>query len=115
SYSGSNSTRDATLGQDAMQYEGRARSSTSDTNGTPPTITTTTTGAAQAALQHVVLTYDPVSGQRIYVNGVSTGDSDAAEGGATATVTSARSRSSSAWIPRRRRRRICRSAACVSA
>ena len=84
SYSGSNATRDATLGQDAMQYEGRARSSTSDTNGTPPLITTTTTGAAQAALQHVVLTYDPVNGQRIYVNGVSTGDADPAKGGSLA-------------------------------
>ena len=84
SYSGSNATRDATLGQDAMQYEGRARSSTSDTNGTPPLITTTTTGAAQAALQHVVLTYDPVNGQRIYVNGVWTGDADPAKGGSLA-------------------------------
>src|SRR5436190_1241441 len=51
SYSGSNTTRDATLGQEAMQYEGRARSSTSDTNGTPPLITTTTTGATQAQIQ----------------------------------------------------------------
>ena len=84
SYSGSNTTRDATLGQDAMQYEGRARSSTTDTNGTPPLITTTTTGAAQAALQHVVLTYDPVNGQRIYVNGVWTGDADPAKGGSLA-------------------------------
>src|SRR6266699_2065467 len=33
SYSGSNATRDATLGQDAMQYEGRARSSTTETTG----------------------------------------------------------------------------------
>src|SRR6266513_5891966 len=70
SYSGSNTTRDATLGQDAMQYEGRVRSSTTDTNGAPPLMTTTASGAAQAALQHVVLTYDPVNGQKIYVNGV---------------------------------------------
>ena len=48
----------ATLGQDAMQYEGRTRSSTTDTNGAPPLMTTTASGAAQAALQHVVLTYD---------------------------------------------------------
>src|SRR5437762_12118433 len=84
SYSGSNTTRDATLGQEAMQYEGRARSSTTDTNGAPPLATTTTTGAAQAALQHVVLTYDPVNGQRIYVNGVYTGDADPAQGGSLA-------------------------------
>jgi hypothetical protein len=84
SYSGSNTTRNATLGQIAMQYEGRARSSTTDTNGMPPLITTTTTGAAQAALQHVVLTYDPVNGQKIYVNGVDTGDADPAKGGSLA-------------------------------
>ena len=84
SYSGSNTTRDATLGQDAMQYEGRARSSTTDTNGSPPLITTTASGAAQAALQHVVLTYDPVNGQKIYVNGVYTGDADPAQGGSLA-------------------------------
>jgi hypothetical protein len=84
SYSGSNTTRDFTLGQDVMQYEGRTRSSTTDTNGAPPLITTTATGAAQAALQHVVLTYDPVSGQKIYVNGVYTGDADPAKGGSLA-------------------------------
>jgi hypothetical protein len=84
SYSGSNATRDATLGQDAMQYEGRARSSTTDTNGAPPLMTTTASGAAQAALQHLVLTYDPVNGQKIYVNGVWTGDADPAKGGSLA-------------------------------
>ncbi len=84
SYSGSNTTRDATLGQSAMQYEGRARSSTTDTDGAPPLMTTTASGAAQAALQHVVLTYDPVNGQRIYVNGVDTGDADPAKGGSLA-------------------------------
>ncbi len=84
SYSGSNTTRDATLGQSAMQYEGRARSSTTDTDGAPPLMTTTASGAAQAALQHLVLTYDPVNGQRIYVNGVGTGDADPAKGGSLA-------------------------------
>ena len=84
SYSGSNTTRDATLAQDAMQYEGMTRSSTTDTNGTPPLITTTAGGAAQAALQHVVLTYDPVNGQKLYVNGVFTGDVDPAKGGSLA-------------------------------
>src|SRR5437879_1943531 len=103
SYSGSNATRDATLGQDAMQYEGRARSSTTDTNGTPPLITTTTTGAAQAALQHVVLTYDPVNGQKIYVNGVSTGDADPAKGGSLAN-----------WDRDRKSTRLNSSHRCIS-
>jgi len=81
SYSGSNTTRDMTLDQEAMQYEGLTRSSVTDTNGQPPLITTTASGAAQAALQHVVLTYDPVNGQKIYVNGIYTGDADPAKGG----------------------------------
>src|SRR4029077_15615600 len=46
--------------------------------------TTTADGAAQAALQHVVLTYDPVNGQKIYVNGVYTGDADPSKGGTLA-------------------------------
>ena len=84
SYSGSNTTRDATLGQAATQYQGMARSSTTDTNGMPALLTTTADGAAQAALQHVVLTYDPVNGQKIYVNGVYTGDADPSKGGTLA-------------------------------
>ncbi len=39
---------------------------------------------AQAALQHVVMTYDPVNGRKIYVNGVFSGDADAAGGGTLA-------------------------------
>src|SRR5579862_8791346 len=84
SYSGSNTTRNATLGQDAEQYQGFARSSVTDTNGMPPLVTTTTNGAAQAALQHIVLTYDPVNGQKLYVNGVFTGDMDPSKGGSLA-------------------------------
>jgi hypothetical protein len=36
---------------------------------------------AQASLQHVVMTFDPVSGRKLYVNGNFTGDSDALGGG----------------------------------
>jgi hypothetical protein len=84
SYSGSNTTRNATLAQAVTQYEGFARSSVTDTNGTPPLITTTANGAAQAALQHVVITYDPINGQKLYVNGVYTGDLDPSKGGSLA-------------------------------
>jgi Concanavalin A-like lectin/glucanases superfamily len=84
SYSGSNSTRNATLAQDVMQYQGMTRSSVTDTNGQPPLTTTTAGGAAQAAMQHVVLTYDPVNGQKVYVNGVWTGDVDPSKGGSLA-------------------------------
>jgi hypothetical protein len=37
--------------------------------------------ALQASLQHVVLTYDPVNGRMIYVNGVNVGPADAQKGG----------------------------------
>jgi hypothetical protein len=81
SYSGSDTTRNATLGQNAQQYLGRTRSSTTDTNGSPPLLTSVTGMFAQAALQHVVLTYDPVNGQKIFVNGTYTGDVDPSKGG----------------------------------
>ncbi|HEY2275433.1 MAG TPA: LamG domain-containing protein [Steroidobacteraceae bacterium] len=84
SYSGSNTTRNMTLGQATDQYEGFTRSSVTSTSGMPPLLTTTANGAAQAALQHVVVTYDPVNGQKIYVNGAATGDVDPSKGGSLA-------------------------------
>ena len=85
SYSGSATTRNATLGQHAMQYEGYARSDQTSTNGTPPLQTAAANMNAQAALQHVVLTYDPVNGQKLYVNGAYTGDVDPKKGGSLAS------------------------------
>jgi hypothetical protein len=84
-YSGSDKTRNATLAQNAQGYEGRTRSSTTDTNGTPPLMNAQTENVAQAALQHVVLTYDPVNGQQLYVNGTLTPDKDTAGGGSLAS------------------------------
>jgi hypothetical protein len=81
SYSGSNTTRNVTLGQAATQYEGLTRSSVTNTAGMPALLSTTANGAAQAALQHLVLTYDPVNGQKLYVNGIYTGDLDPSKGG----------------------------------
>jgi hypothetical protein len=73
------------LAQSTQSYEGRTRSSTTDTNGTPPLINATAENVAQAALQHVVLTYDSVNGQQLYVNGVLTPDKDPAGGGSLAS------------------------------
>jgi Concanavalin A-like lectin/glucanases superfamily len=84
-YSGSDKTRNATLAQNAQGYEGRTRSSTTDTNGTPPLMNAQAENVAQAALQHVVLTYDPVNGQQLYVNGTLTPDKDPAGGGSLAS------------------------------
>jgi Concanavalin A-like lectin/glucanases superfamily len=84
SYSGSPTTRNATLAQQAFQYEAFTRSSKTDTNGSPPLITNPDNQLAQAALQHLVLTYDGVNGRRLYVNGVFTGDVDPQGGGTLA-------------------------------
>src|SRR5690606_21017616 len=81
SYSGGDMTRNATLAQRAYQYEALNRSSTTGPNGAPALLTRDADQDAQASLQHVVLTYDPVNGRRIYVNGNFTGDVDPRDGG----------------------------------
>jgi hypothetical protein len=81
SYSGSTSQRNFTVGQHAYQYEIFARSSATDANGAPALLTADMDRDAQASLQHVVLTYDPVNGRRLYVNGNYTGDLDPSRGG----------------------------------
>ena len=81
SYSGGVMSRNVTLAQRAYQYEALARSSSTGANGAPSLLTKDTDRDAQASLQHVVLTYDPVNGRRLYVNGNFTGDVDPRAGG----------------------------------
>jgi Concanavalin A-like lectin/glucanases superfamily len=81
SYSGGTSLRNFTLAQDAMQYQAYGRSTVSDANGAPPLTTAAANMNAQAALQHLVLTYDPTNGRKLYVNGNFTGDIDTLTGG----------------------------------
>ncbi len=81
SYSGSDTTRNFTLGQTNQQYDFMMRSSGSDLNGMPQLQTPAGAMVLQASLQHVVLTYDPVNGRQIYVNGVNTGVVDPQKGG----------------------------------
>ena len=88
SYSGSDTTRNVTLGQQATQYTGATRSDKTDPNGGvkgPTIMEDATKFPAQAALQHIVLTYDPVNGQKLYINGVDTGAVDSAGGGSLAS------------------------------
>jgi hypothetical protein len=84
SYSGSDKTRNVTLSQQTQQYEGEVESSVTNANGDPPLLTSAAAALAQASLQHVVLTYDPINGRKFYVNGVFTGDVDAQKGGSLA-------------------------------
>jgi hypothetical protein len=81
SYSAGAMARNFTLAQREYQYEALVRSSVTNANGGPSFLTRDADRDAQATLQHVVLTYDPVNGRRLYVNGMSTGDTDAAGGG----------------------------------
>ena len=81
SYSGGNTTRNFTLGQTNQDYDFMLRGSNSDLNGMPQLETPTAAMVLQASLQHVVLTYDPVNGRQIYVNGVNVGGADPQKGG----------------------------------
>jgi Concanavalin A-like lectin/glucanases superfamily len=84
SYSGGVMSRNVTVAQRAYQYEALSRASTTGANGAPALLTRDTDRDAQASLQHIVLTYDPVNGRRLYVNGNYTGDVDTRGGGSLA-------------------------------
>ncbi|MCU0757965.1 MAG: LamG domain-containing protein [Steroidobacteraceae bacterium] len=84
SYSGGTMARNMTLAQREYQYQAMNRSSKTDSNGDPSLLTAAADRDAQASLQHVVVTYDPVNGRRIYVNGNYTGDADRLGGGSLA-------------------------------
>jgi hypothetical protein len=81
SYSGGDTTRNFTLGQTNQDYDFMLRSSNSDLNGMMQLQTPTAAMLLQASLQHVVLTYDPVNGRQIFVNGVNANVPDAQKGG----------------------------------
>ena len=82
SYSGGDTLRNFTLAQTNQDYDFQLRSSNSTgLNGMPQLQTPDATMALQAALQHVVLTYDPINGRQIYVNGVNQNIPDPQKGG----------------------------------
>ncbi|WP_323846366.1 LamG domain-containing protein [Microbulbifer magnicolonia] len=78
SYSGGNDIRNFTLGQAMYNYTFQNRSDSTDADGMPALITDDMAERAQATLQHVVATYDPIGGRKLYVNGEFTGDADPA-------------------------------------
>jgi hypothetical protein len=69
SYSGGIDRRNFNLGQTMYDYDFFNRSSNSDANGSPQLSTPSAQEVLQATQQHVVATFDPVDGRRIYVNG----------------------------------------------
>jgi len=85
SYSGGDTTRNFTLGQTNQDYDFMLRNSNTALTGLPQLQTPDAAMALQASLQHVVLTYDPVNGRQIYVNGALVPVPDPAKGGTIAT------------------------------
>lgn len=71
SYSGSADVRNVTLGQDQSSYTGLLRHEGTSLNGMPALLSPAE--SLQATLQHVALTYDPINGRRLYINGVDSG------------------------------------------
>ncbi len=75
-YSAGHTTRNFTLGQAEYRYEYMNRTvnpsatAAEVANGTPSFITNDADEDLQASQQHVVATYHPVDGRKIYVNGV---------------------------------------------
>ena len=84
SYSAGLDARNFTLGQTLYNYNFLHRSSTTDGNGEPALSTADDKELLQATQQHVVITFDPVNGRRIYVNGEFSGDLDPVAGGSLA-------------------------------
>lgn len=69
SYSGGDDRRNFTLGQTLYNYDFMLRHSEMSANGEPALSTPNNAEVLQATLQHVVLTFDPINGRSLYVNG----------------------------------------------
>jgi hypothetical protein len=80
-YSGGLDSRNFMLGQTLYNYDALNRSTTTGGDGEPRLSTADADEDLQATLQHVVVTFDPNNGRRIYVNGQFTGDDDSVTGG----------------------------------
>ncbi|WJG08763.1 LamG domain-containing protein [Aliiglaciecola sp. LCG003] len=76
SYSGGADTRNFTLGQTLYNYDFLLRTDNTDANGEPALSTPNADDVLQASLQHVVITYDPIKGRQVYVNGALTNAND---------------------------------------
>lgn len=84
SYSAGQDARNFTLQQTLYDYNFRLRSTETDLNGDPALSTPSADEVLQASLQHVVATYGPVDGRKIYVNGILVTATDPVPGGSLA-------------------------------
>jgi hypothetical protein len=81
SYSAGDQARNFTLQQTLYNYDFLLRSTETSLNGDPALSTPDADEVLQATLQHVVATYDPIEGRRIYVNGNLVSQVDPVPGG----------------------------------
>ncbi len=81
SYSAGQTTRNFSLNQTLYNYDFLLRTNETSLNGDPQLSTPDADEVLQATLQHVVATYNPIDGRRIYVNGTLTTMADPVPGG----------------------------------
>ncbi len=81
SYSAGQTTRNFTLQQNLYDYDFLLRTTETNLNGDPALSTPSADEVLQATLQHVVATYSPIDGRRIYVNGALVSNTDPTPGG----------------------------------
>jgi len=80
-YSAGDTARNVTLQQTLYNYDFRLRTSETSLNGDPALSTPDADEVLQATLQHVVVTYDPIEGRKIFVNGDLVSNTDPVPGG----------------------------------
>ncbi|MDX1515877.1 MAG: LamG domain-containing protein [Woeseiaceae bacterium] len=81
SYSAGQTARNFTLQQTLYNYDFQLRTNETSLNGDPALSTPDADEVLQATLQHVVATYSPIDGRRIYVNGNLVTQTDPVPGG----------------------------------
>jgi len=81
SYSAGQNARNFTLQQTLYNYDFMLRTNETNLDGDPALSTPAAEEVLQATLQHVVVTYNPIDGRRIYVNGELRSQVDPVPGG----------------------------------
>jgi hypothetical protein len=81
SYSAGNQARNFTIQQTLYNYDFQLRTNETSLNGDPALSTPNGDDVLQATLQHVVATYHPTDGRRIFVNGKLVSNVDPVPGG----------------------------------
>jgi hypothetical protein len=81
SYSAGDNARNFTLQQTLYNYDFQLRTTATSLNGDPALSTPDADEVLQATLQHVVVTYDPIEGRKIFVNGELVSNTDPVPGG----------------------------------